>query len=153
MRVVAMSLQMEIIVFLQEDHPSDGSNFPSTSTNLQSKSSWSPSLNSQGLRVRISHIWPITHLFSHRQVVRSQGSMGIISVPWPPLRLHLSEGRQLHTHWGTKFSLSGWISDNMGSTSGSSAFSVTAAHEYTGQNLFWRENMSFQTPKQNSPGQ
>jgi len=65
MRVVAMSLQMEIIVFLQEDHPSDGSSFPSTSTYLQSKSSWCPSLNSQGLRVRMSHIWPITPLFSH----------------------------------------------------------------------------------------
>ena len=65
MRVVAMSLQMEIIVFIQEDHPSDGSSFPSTSTYLQSKSSWCPSLNSQGLRVRMSHIWPITPLFSH----------------------------------------------------------------------------------------
>lgn len=38
MRVVAMSLQMEIIVFIQEDHPSDGSSFPSTSTYHQSKS-------------------------------------------------------------------------------------------------------------------
>ena len=27
MRVVAMSLQMEIIPFIQEDHPSDGSSF------------------------------------------------------------------------------------------------------------------------------
>ena len=97
MRVVAMSLQMEIIVFIQEDHPSDGSSFPSTSTFLQSKSSWCPSWNSQGLRLRMSHIWPITHLFSHRDVVWSQGSKGIISVPWPPLALHLSEGRQLHT--------------------------------------------------------
>ena len=89
MRVVAMSLQMEIIVFIQEDHPSDGSSFPSTSTYLQSKSSWCPSLNSQGWRVRISHIWPITHLYSHREVVWSKGSMGIVSVPWPPLALHL----------------------------------------------------------------
>ena len=148
MRVVAMSLQMEIIVFIQEDHPSDGSSFPSTSTDLQSKSSWCPSLNSQGLRVRMSHIWPITHLFSHRERVRAQGSMGILSVPWPLLALHLSkEGNS--THWGTQLSLSWWISDNMWSTSGSSAFSVTASHEYTGQNLFWREKMSLQTPKQN----
>ena len=105
MRVVAMSLQMEIIVFIQEDHPSDGSSFPSTSTYLQSKSSWCPSLNSQGLRVRLSHIWPITHLFSHREVVWAQGSMGIISVPWPPLGLHLSEGRQLHTLGNPIFSI------------------------------------------------
>ena len=66
MRVVARSLQMEIIVSIQEDHPSGGSSFPSTSTDLQSKSSWCPSLNSQGLSGRMSHIWPITHLFSHR---------------------------------------------------------------------------------------
>ena len=66
MRVVAMSLQMEIIVFIQKDHPSDGSSFPSTSTDPQSKSSGCPSSNSQGLRGRMSHIWPITHLFSHR---------------------------------------------------------------------------------------
>ena len=105
MRVVAMSLQMEIIVFIQEDHPSDGSSFPSTSTDLQSKSSWCPSLNSQGLRVRLSHIWPSTHLFSHRERVRAQGSMGIISVPWPPLGLHLSEGRQLHTLGNPIFSI------------------------------------------------
>ena len=93
MRVVVMSLQMEIIVFIRKDHPSDGSSFPSTSTFLQSKSSWCPSLNSQGLILRMSHIWTITHLFSHREVVWAQGSMGIISVPWPPLGLHLSEGR------------------------------------------------------------
>ena len=37
-RVVAMRLQMEIRVFIQEDHPSDGSSFPSTSTYHQSKS-------------------------------------------------------------------------------------------------------------------
>ena len=67
MRVVAMSLQMAIIVFIQKDHPSYGSSFPSTSTDLQSKSSGCPSFNSQGLRVRLSHIWPITLLFSHRE--------------------------------------------------------------------------------------
>jgi len=105
MRVVAMSLQMEIIVFIQEDHPSGGSSFPSTSTYLQSKSSWCPSLNSQGLRVRMSHIWPITHLFSHRESVRAQGSMGIISVPKPLLALPLSEGRQLHTLGNPIFSI------------------------------------------------
>ena len=95
--VVAMSLQMEIRVFIQEDHPSDGSSFPSTSTYLQSKSSWCPSLNSQGVRGRMSHMWPITHLLSHGEVVWSQGSMGIMSVPCPAVGLHLSEGRQLHT--------------------------------------------------------
>jgi hypothetical protein len=97
MRVVVMGLQMGMILFIQEDHPSDGSSFPSTSTYLQSKSSWCPSVNSQGLRVSLSHIWPTTHLFSHGEVVWSQGSMGIISVPWPPVGLHLSDGRNFHT--------------------------------------------------------
>ena len=113
MRVLAMSLQMEIIVFIQEEHPSDGSSFPSTSTFLQSKSSWCPSLNSQGLRLRMSHIWPITHHFSHREVVWSQGSMGIISVPWPPLALHRSEGRQLHTLGNPIFSLTMDLCDHV----------------------------------------
>ena len=105
MRVVAMSLQMETIWFIQEDHPSDGSSFPSTSTYLQSKSSWCPSLNSQGLILRMSHIWTITHLFSHSEVVWAQGSMGIISMPWPLLALHLSEGKQLHTLGNPIFSI------------------------------------------------
>ena len=104
-RVVAMRLQREIRVFIQEDHPSDGSSFPSTSTYLQSKSSWCPSLNSQGLRGRMSHIWPISQLFSHREVVWAQGSMGIISMPWPLLALHLSEGKQLHTLGNPIFSI------------------------------------------------
>jgi len=102
---VAMRLQMEIRVFIQEDQPSVGSSFASTSTYLQSKSSWCPSLTSQGLRGTLSHIWPITHLFSHREVVWSQGSMGILSVPWPLLALHLSEGRQLHTLGNPIFSI------------------------------------------------
>ena len=104
-RVVAMRLQMEIILFIKEDQHSDGSSFPSTSTYLQSKSSWCPSLNSQGLRGRMPHIWPISHLFSHSEVVWAQGSMGIISVPWPPLALHLAEGRQLHTLGNPIFSI------------------------------------------------
>jgi len=102
---VAMRLQMQIRVFIQEDHPSDGSSLPSTSTYLQSKSSWCPSLNSQGVRGRMSHIWPITHLFSHREVVWAQGSMGIIAFPWPLPGLHLSDRRQLHTLGNPIFSI------------------------------------------------
>jgi len=105
MRVVAMSLQMETIWFIQEDYQSDGSFIPSTSTYFQSKSSWCPSLNSQGVRVRMSHIWPLTHLFFHREVIRAQGYMGILSVPWPPLGLHLSEERHLHTLGNPIFSI------------------------------------------------
>ena len=53
----------------------------------------------------MSHIWPITHLFSHRELVGFQGSMGMIPVTWPPLGLHLSEGRQLHTLGDPIFSI------------------------------------------------
>jgi len=144
MRVVAMSLKIVIILFILVDHKSDGSSFPSTSTYLQSKSSWCPTLNSQALRGRMSNVWPITHLFSHIKVMI-----------WAYYQCHghiwdctfQTEGNS--THRGTQFFLSWWISDNMCGTSVSSAFSVTASHEYTVQNLFWREKMSFQTPKQN----
>ena len=43
--------------------------------------------------------------FSHREVVLSQDSMGIISVPWPPLGPPLSEGMQLHTLGNPIFSI------------------------------------------------
>ena len=147
-----MSLQMEIIVFIQEDHPPDWSSFTSDLTYLQSKSSWCPSFNSQVLRVRLSHIWPISLLFSHREFFRHK-------VPWAYYQCHghlwdcTFQKKVISTHWGTQFSLSWGISDSMCSTSGSSAFSVTASHEYTGQNFFWSEKMSFQTAKQKSPGQ
>ena len=54
------------------------------------------------------------------------------------------------THWGTQFSLSWWISDNMCSTSDSSAFSVTASQLYTVQNRFWRERSHSKHPKQST---
>ena len=57
------------------------------------------------------------------------------------------------THWGTQLSLSWWISDNMCSISGSSAFSGTASHDYTVESTCWRERLSFQTPKQKSTGE
>ena len=53
----------------------------------------------------MSRIWPLTHLFSHSEVVRAQGYMGIISVAWQPLALHLSEERHLHTLGNTIFSI------------------------------------------------
>jgi len=45
----------------------------------------------------MSHLWPITHFIPQGEFVWTQGSMGIISVPWPLLALHHSEERQLHT--------------------------------------------------------
>ena len=149
MRVVAMSLKVEIIGIIQEDKQSDGSSFPSTSTYLQSKSSWCPSLNSQGLRVRMSHIWPITHLFLTERLFGHKA-------PWASYQCHgrlwdcpfLKECNS--TPWGTQFSLSWWISDSMCSTSDSSAFSVTASQLYPVQNRFWRERSHSKHPKQST---
>jgi len=48
----------------------------------------------------VPHMAHHTPLFS-----RKIYDMGIISVPWPPLGLHLSEGRQLHTLENPIFSI------------------------------------------------
>ena len=137
---------MEIILLIQEENQSGWSCFPSTSTYIQSKSSWCPSFKSQ--------VWELechTYGPSHTSLLTERW-FGL-KAPWASYQCHghlwdctfQKEGNC--TPWGTQFSLSWWISDNMWSTSGSSPSSVTASHEYTGQNLFCREKMSFQTPK------
>jgi len=44
---------------------------------------------------------------AHHTPISSQKKydMGIISVPWPPLGLHLAEGRPFHTLGNTIFSI------------------------------------------------
>ena len=46
------------------------------------------------------HMGHHTPLFSQKKY-----DMGIIAVPWPPLGLHLAEGRPLHTLGNTIFSI------------------------------------------------
>ena len=48
----------------------------------------------------VPHMAHHTPLFSQKKY-----DMGIISVPWPPLGLHLSEGEQLHTLENPIFSI------------------------------------------------
>ena len=98
-RVVAMRLKMEIILFLNLHHPSDGTSFISVSTYVQNTSSGCKLSNPRVVRVRASHMGPITPLSSHREPVVSHGLMGI--TPWPckPVGLDHFEGSQLHSFW------------------------------------------------------
>ena len=52
MRVVAMRLKLEIILFRKLHHPSDGSSFTSVSTYFQKNSSGRPSSNTRCAKVR-----------------------------------------------------------------------------------------------------
>ena len=94
-RVVAMRLKLLIIQFIKLYQPSDGLSFTSVSTYLQNNSSGCPTCNPHVLRVRVSHMGPIMHLSSPREYTVSQGSMGFMLLPWQPVGVDLSEGRQL----------------------------------------------------------
>ena len=104
MRVVAMSIMMEIIFFIKMYHPSDGTAFRSVSTYLETNSSGCPLSNPQGVMGRSSNLLPNTHLSPHRMSVVISGSMGIIPLPWYPVGLKFAEGRECHPLW-TSFSL------------------------------------------------
>ena len=73
---------MEIILLVKLYHTSDGSSFTSVSTYDQNNSSGCSPSNTHGVRVRASHMGPITHLYSHREAVVLQGSMGVLPLPW-----------------------------------------------------------------------
>ena len=94
-----MMLEMEKIFFLKMYHTSDATSFTSVSTYLQNNSTGCQSSNPGGVRVRVSHVLPHTHLTSHRVAVGPQGSKGIIPMPWKPIVLELSGGRQLCPLW------------------------------------------------------
>ena len=70
-RVVAMSLKMDIILLPKLYHPSNGSSFTSVSTYLQKNTSGSPSSNPNVVRVRDSYMGPIMPLSPHREGVVS----------------------------------------------------------------------------------
>lgn len=82
MRVVVMRLKMEIKMFIKLYQPSDGSSLTSASIYFQKSSSGFQSFSTHGVRVRASHMGPITHLYSHREAVVLQGSMGVLPLPW-----------------------------------------------------------------------
>ena len=99
MRAVTMSLKIEIIHLVKLFQPSDGSSFTSVSTYLHNQGSGNKSTNPRIVRVRASHMGPITPLSSHRDTVVSQGSMGIMPFPLEPAGLYLSVERKLRPLW------------------------------------------------------
>jgi len=95
MRVAAMKLKIEITLLLKFYHPFDGSSFTSVSTYFQNNISDCPLSNPRDVRFGTSHMGPIMALFSHREPVVSQGSMGIMPLLWQCIGMDFSEGRQL----------------------------------------------------------
>ena len=77
LRVVGMRLKLEEILFITLYHLSDGSYFTSVSICLQYNSLWCQWSIPWGVRMRASHKGPKC-TFSHREAVKSQGSMGVM---------------------------------------------------------------------------
>jgi len=77
-------------------HTSNGSSFNFVSTYLQNMSSVCPIYINWVVTIRASHFGPITRLSSHRRSVVSQCFLGSMPLPWQPLGLNFSDGRQLH---------------------------------------------------------
>ena len=102
MNMVSMRLKLEIILFLKLYHLSEGSFFTSPYTYLQKSRLGCPWYNPCCVRMRFSHMVPITHLSSYREAFVSQSLMGIMALPWKPVGLDLSEERKLCQHWAHK---------------------------------------------------
>ena len=107
MRVVAMRLKMEIILFPKLYHPPDETSYISVSTYLQN-SSVCQSFNPLSVRVRASHMGPIWPLSSHRELFVSQGLMGIMPLPWKPGGLDHLEGRKFQIFQAHLLSTQRW---------------------------------------------
>lgn len=96
MRMVAMRRMLEILLIIQLSNTSNGSCFNLVSTYLQIMRSGCPRYNQLGVTVRASHFGPIPRLSSHRGCVVSQYLVRSMPLPWQPLGLNFSDGRQLH---------------------------------------------------------
>ena len=96
MRMVAMRRMLERILIIQLSGTSNGSSFNLLSSHLQIMRSGCPMYNQLGVTVRASHFGPITRLSSHRGCVVSQYLVRSMPLPWQPLGLNFSDGRQLH---------------------------------------------------------
>ena len=98
MRVVAMSLKLEIKLFINMYKPSEykhNSRTRTPCTNLPTLEVWE----------WCSHMAPKMHLSSHRVAVVTQGSMGIIPLLWQPVHLEHSEGRKFCPLWAHLLSI------------------------------------------------
>ena len=109
MRVLTMRLKMEILLMVKLYCTSDGSSFTLVSTFLQNNSSGCPFSKPRGVRVRTSHMGPITHLYSQREAVVFQVSMGIMPLLWQPVGQEFSEGRQIYPLGSHLLSTKWWL--------------------------------------------
>ena len=109
MRMVAMRRMLEILLIIQLSNTSNGSCFNFVSTYLQIMRSGCPRYNQLGVTVRASHFGPIPRLSSHRGSVVSQSMVGSVPLPWQPLGLNVSDGRQLHLRCAHLLSTEGWL--------------------------------------------
>jgi len=90
--------------------------------------------------VRASLFGPIPRLSSHRGSVVSQCLVGSMSLPWKPLGLSFSDGRQLHLLCAHLLSTEGWLFPRNVCQSQHGG-SRTASQEYIVYILMGKENM------------
>ena len=82
MRLVAMKLKMDRTCSVKTNHPSEGTAFSSAPTYLPNNSSGCPSSTTRAAKGRASQLWPNALLSTLTLAVGSQGSLGIIPLPW-----------------------------------------------------------------------
>ena len=109
MRMVAMRRMLEILLIIQLSNTSNGSSFHLVSTYLQIMRSGCPRYNPLAVTVRASHFGPIPRLSSHIRCVVSQYLVRSMPLPWQPLGLNFSDGRQLHLLCAHLLSTEGWL--------------------------------------------
>ena len=107
--MVAMRRMLERILIIQLSNTSNGSSFNLVSTHLQIMRSGCPRYNQLGVTVRASHFGPIPRLSSHIGCVASQCLVRSMPLPWQPLGLNFSDGRQLHLLCAHLLSTEGYL--------------------------------------------
>lgn len=86
MRDFALSFKTEVKLSVQLYHTREGWSFTSESRYLPKNNSGCPFSSPRFVRVRVSHLWPITHLSSQREAVVLQGYIdchAVSSSSWP----------------------------------------------------------------------
>ena len=137
MRMVAMRRMLEILLIIQLSNTSNGSCFNLVSTYLQIMRSGCPRYNQLGVTVRASHFGPIPRLSFHRGCVVSQYLVRSMPLPWQPLGLNFSDGRQRHPLCAHLLYRSMYIPLNV--CQAQHGGSRSASQEYTVYNLIGKE--------------
>jgi len=92
-----MRLNLEIVLFSELYHPSDGSSFASVSTTLQNKISGCPSFNLKIVGLSVSHMGSNTQ-FNFTEL---QGSMSVMLLPWKQLSWTFQKKGNFTHSWPT----------------------------------------------------